>query len=374
MTTAINSFDTFLENVRLPKELRDACRDEHKQLQAKLLADRDLAPIFVSMFLQGSYARHTGTKPNGSDGHVDVDLVVVTNLNPIRYKPDAVVELFRPFLDREYPNEPGEPKQWERQDRAIKIMPRDRPVTLDLVVTAAPSEIQEKFFRSFRETGVPELQIEARGDRDSQQVTFREAVERINKAIGGADWQKEPLLIPSRDLQIWVPTHPIEQINWTTRKNDATNGHYVNVVKAIRWWRKENPAGEYPKSYPLEHFVGDTTPDGIDSVAEGVVRVLERIANTQQPWQFGRGVPVLPDRGVPANDVFRKVTPEQYLTFHGLVTKAAPAARAALDAVTNAESVARWNELLGSEFPTPPSTPFTPPTGPAKATTSGRFG
>lgn len=369
MTAAPSSFDTFLENIRLSKELRDACQEAHNDLRRKLLADRELNPIFVSMFLQGSYARHTGTKPNGQDTHVDVDLVVVTTLDPRSNTPEMVVARFRPFLDREYPS------QWESNDRSMKISPTDKEVTLDLVVTAAPSEIQVELYKSFRESGVPDFQIEARGDRDSQRsVTFREAIERINKAFGGAEWQREPLLIPSRDLKIWIPTHPLEQIRWTAEKNARTAGHYINVVKAVKWWRKEHPEGEYPKAYPLEHFVGDTCPDDIDSVAEGVTRALEIIRDTKQPWQFGRGVPELYDRGVPTNDVFRRVTPEQYRIFHALATNAATDARAALAADTNAESVKRWHDLFGPEFPPPPATPFSPPSGPAKATTSGRYG
>lgn len=368
MTAAPSSFDTFLEHIRLPKDLRDACQDAHNDLRRRLLAAPDLSPIIVSMFLQGSYARHTGTKPNGHDTHVDVDVVVVTTLDPQVWTPAMVVERFRPFLDREYPD------QWEPNDRSIKIAPTDSAVTLDLVVTAAPSEIQQEFFKSFRETGEPRMLIEARGDPDSQQpVSFREAVERITKAYGG-DWQRDPLLIPSRDLKTWIPTHPLEQIRWTTEKTGLTNGHYVNVVKAVRWWRKQNPEGEYPKAYPLEHLVGDTCPNAIDSVAEGVTRALETVRDTKQPWQFARGVPQLFDRGVPQNDVFRKITPQQYRIFHELASKAATDARAALNADTNAESVTRWHQLFGPEFPPPPAAPFSPPTGPAKATTRGRYG
>jgi hypothetical protein len=108
--------------------------------------------------------------------------------------------------DREYPG------QWEPHDRSMKISPRDTLVTLDLVVTAAPSEIQTEFYKSFRESGVPELFIEARGDVASEQAfAFREAIERINKAFGGADWQKEPLLIPSRDLKLWTPAQSLHR-------------------------------------------------------------------------------------------------------------------------------------------------------------------
>lgn len=367
MTAAPSSFDTFLENIRLTQDLRDVCQEEHNELRRRLLADPTLNPIFVSMFLQGSYARHTGTKPNGTDTHVDVDLVVVTTLDPQFWTPAMVVERFRPFLDREYPD------QWETNDRSMKISPVGSPVTLDLVVTAAPSEIQQEFFRSFRETGVPTL-IEARGDPDAQQhFDLREAIDRVTKAYGG-EWQRDPLLIPSRDLMIWVPTHPLEQIRWTTEKNGRTDRHYVSVVKAIKWWRKENPQGEYPKAYPLEHFVGDTCPDSITSVAEGVTRAFEVIRDSYQPWQSGRGVPQLFDRGVPQNDVFRRITAEQYGTFYDLAVVAASAARSALDADTNAESVKRWHDLFGPQFPEPPAAPFTPPAEPAKATTRGRYG
>ena len=188
MTAATTAFDSFLENIRLTQELRIACQVARDDLQRKLLADATLNPIFVSMFLQGSYARHTGTKPNGADTHVDVDLVVVTNLKATPegiWTPAAVLELFRPFLDREYPD------QWEPNDRSMKISPTGSPVTLDLVITAAPSEGQDVIFKSFRESR-PEPLIEARGDRDSQSVVFSEAIERVTKAFGEG-WKNEPL-------------------------------------------------------------------------------------------------------------------------------------------------------------------------------------
>lgn len=367
MTTASNSFDTFLENIRLPKELRDDCQKAHEDLRAKLMADKTLSPIFVSMFLQGSYARHTGTKPNDHDGHADVDLVVVTNLHAGQFTPEAVLKLFTPFLDREYPG------LWEPHDRSMKISPEGLKVTLDLVVTAAPSEMQEQLFKSFRESGIPDFSIEARGDSSSQSFSLREAIDRINKAVGSAEWQKEPLLIPSRDLKIWIPTHPLEQIRWTTEKNDKTNGNYMNVVKAIKWWRKEHSAGEYPKSYPLEHLVGDACPDGINSVAEGVAMVFEAIRDRFAPWQYATLVPNLLDRGVPHN-VFSRITAQQYQNFYNLAIGAATSARAALDADTNGESVKRWHDLFVSEFPEPQAVPFIAPVAPAAGKTSGRFG
>jgi hypothetical protein len=363
MTAVTTSFDTFLENIRLPKELRDECQKAHVELRAKLMADSDLQPIIVSTFLQGSYRRNTGTKPYGDDGHVDVDVVVVTTLDPRRYTPDIVVTRFTPFLGREYPG------QWEPSDRSIKISPTDYSITLDMVITAAPSEVETELIKAMD----PEFQMEARGELDRRPVLLSEAFERLQKAARLAQWQREPLLIPSRDLKRWVPTHPLEQIRWTAEKNDRTQGHYVNVVKAVKWWRKLHPAGDYPKGYPLEHLVGNTCPNDIETVANGVTRVFEQIRDNYRMYVVTGSVPEMPDRGVPAANVFRRITPEQFATFWKLAEGAADEARAALDAETNPESAQRWRNLLGNEFPEPVK-PFTPPTRPASATLGGRFG
>ena len=92
-------FAGFLEEIRLTPELRQECEDAHKELRAKLHADPVLSKIIVSTFLQGSYRRRTGCRPLTEDDHVDVDVVVVTNLDPRLWTPAMVLEqLFKPFL------------------------------------------------------------------------------------------------------------------------------------------------------------------------------------------------------------------------------------------------------------------------------------
>ncbi len=344
MTTATPAFERFLKNVRLPEELANQCRDEHLRLRGLLLVDADLRDIIVSTFLQGSYRRDTGTKPNGEDSHADVDVVAVTTLDPNRYTPDLVVARFTPFLERNYPG------QWERQDRAIKITPNGKRITLDLVVTAAPSKIQQEFFESVD----PVFNAARAGVPAPQALNFREAFDRIAKSARLEEWQREPLLIPSRDLGRWERTHPLEQIHWTQEKNDDTDGHYINVARTLKWWRKENPDGKYPKGYPLEHLVGDTCPDGVGSVAEGVTLALEAIRDNYRFYVQAGLKPNVPDRGVPEHDVFKKITPEQFATFWRLVETAAGKARTALDADGNANSMVLWRDLLGPEFPQPP--------------------
>jgi len=344
VTTATTAFEGFLRNIRLPEELANQCRDEHLRLRGLLLADADLRDIIVSTFLQGSYRRDTGTKPNGEDPHADVDVVVVTTLDPTRYTPDLVVARFTPFLEKNYTG------QWERQDRSIKITPNGKDVTLDLVVTAAPSEIQQEFFESID----PTFKAARTGVTAPEALNFREAFDRVAKSARLEEWQREPLLIPDRELKQWQRTHPLEQIRWTQEKNDDTDGNYINVVRAVKWWRKENPDGKYPRGYPLEHLVGDTCHDGVGSVAEGVTLALEAIRDRYRIYVQTGTKPNLPDRGVPEHDVFKRITPEQFAIFWRLVETAAGKARAAMNAEGNANTMVLWRDLLGPEFPQPP--------------------
>lgn len=165
-----------------------------------------------------------------------------------------------------------------------------------------------------------------------------------------SSWKNEPLLIPDREANTWEKTHPLEQIRWTVDKNKRCNGHYINVVKALKWWKKEMyPDMKHPKSYPLEHFIGDCCPDGIESIAEGVVLTLEKIVN------FYPTKPFLADRGVPELDVFGRLSDDDYKVFYESVCEAAEKAREAYDCKDFHESVLKWRELFGSKFPEPPT-------------------
>jgi hypothetical protein len=291
--------------------------------------------------------------------------VVVTNLDPRQWTPARVLEqLFKPFLDREYPD------QWKPNDRSIQITPDHGRVTIDLVPTSAPSEIEQQIFKE----ADPGFQIEARGDIEPRPLVPVELREAIKKITGSEQWQREPLMIPSRDLRTWVPTHPLAQIYWTEQKAGRTNSHYVNVVKTGKWWRKRNAEGEYPKGYPLEHVIGANCPDGIGSVAEGIARSFEAIRDNYRVEAASGRVTYLRDHGVD-QDVFRRITAEQFATFWQLIDVAAAEARAALDAETIVESAARWRRLLGPEFPEPPAgAGFTPPVAAAMPRSGGRFG
>lgn len=323
MATIPTYFSDFLQNIRMTDNQIQDCKAGHETLRKRLAEDEELGPIIVDTFLQGSYKRQTAIRPTGDSGRSDVDVIVVTTLSKEEVTPEEALEKFRSFLLKCYKG------KYRKQGRSWGI--ELSYVDLDLVVTSAPSEAAKACYKNFAS-----LEVES-STRDDDQ------------------WKTEPLWIPDRDAGQWEKTHPIAQILKTREKNRVTSGHYINVVKAIKWWRKAlHSVPKYPKSYPLEHLVWKTCPDSITSVAEGVVSVFERIRDDYQ-WYVDNGKkPSLSDHGVPEHDVFARVTVEDFKGFHSLACEAAELARCAFDEPDKVKSAEKWGELFGDKFPEPP--------------------
>lgn len=138
-------------------------------------------------------------------------------------------------------------------------------------------------------------------------------------------------------------------------KNDVTDGHYVNVVKALKWWRRtKTPNVEGPTSYPLEHIVGHCCPDDIDSVAEGVTRTLEEIKQQFETQAIANETPCLPAHGLPRtpkHSVLKQIDGEEFAAFHDEAASAADLARTALDEEDKETSREYWYRLFGEKFP-----------------------
>ena len=144
----------------------------------------------------------------------------------------------------------------------------------------------------------------------------------------------------------------LEQIRWTRDKNKNTNTHYVNVVKALKWWRILRLTNiKYPKGYPIEHMIGDNCPDGIISISEGVCLSLEAIVFNYRIDRLNKRTPALSDRGVPSHDVWKRVSPEDFITFYDHLVTYAKIAREAFDADKLKVQVEKWKELFGDKFP-----------------------
>ena len=339
-------FRKFLQAIRPTEHQRDDCKTGHQTLRNRLESYEDLKQILVSTFLQGSYRRATAVRPKG-DAKLDVDIITVTRLKREDYpNPDDAMDIFVPFLDEYYEG------KYQRQGRSFGI--ELSYVSLDLVITSAPSEAEEEAYKSqaVRTILTPEdiddwllVKSWVPPENRSSQTAFFETIRQEQ------EWKTEPLWIPNRDVGDWEETHPLEQIKWTWGKNARCNKHYVNVVKAIKWWQRVHHPDDRPKGYPLEHLVGVCCPDSITSVAEGVTLTLENIVANYGVYAEYKLVPHLSDHGVPGHNVFGRVDGEEFAEFYEHAKEAAEIAREALDAETKEESIEKWRELFGSKFP-----------------------
>jgi hypothetical protein len=325
MHTLPTFFSDFLAEIRPTQAQRDEQKAGHQLLRKRLNEFDALKPNIISTFLQGSYRRATAVRPKEGK-RSDVDVVVVTNFDSTKVSPKQAMDKFVPFLDAHYPG------IWEQNDRSFSI--NLSSVKLDLVITAAPNPDDVSFFKS----------AALLEDNDVEHM-----VDIVTKSTGG-NWKVHPLLIPDRGISQWKETHPIAQIVWTWQKNKSCNTHYVNVVKAIKWWRKGYDTPEYPKGYPVEHMIGQCCPDNTLSVAEGVTLTLEEMVRRYGSFVHSGSVPNLPDHGVPSHDVMKRVTAVEFKEFYGQVVAAAAVARAALDETSKVEATKMWQKLFGSKF------------------------
>jgi len=315
-----SSFTTFLTEIRPTVSQSNDLQTGHLTLRERLHKDATLAPIIVSDFLQGSYRRATAVRPK-SGKRSDVDIIVVTKLDPDEYTPDQALQLFVPFLDKHYAG------KYEIQGRSIGI--ELSYVDLDLVITAAPSETELGILQAQSVTTDETLE-EARDWRLvqswvplSERRTYGGEL-MMKAAQSEAEWKHVPLQIPDREAECWTDTDPLAQIQWTWDKNKTTNTHYVNVVKALKWWRRANhttPA--YPKGYPVEHLIGQSCPNDITSVAKGITHTLEKMVATYSGYAALKTVPFLPDHGVSTHNVLKRVTGDEFAEFYAQVNVAA---------------------------------------------------
>lgn len=344
-------FYEFLKDIRPSERNKEEWKRGSNTLRARLMADPTLSPLITTSFLQGSVRRSTAVRPTGGK-RSDVDVVIVTTIDHNVETPAAAMKRFEPFLDQHYKG------KWIRQDRSFGI--EMSYVDLDLVVTALPTEpdAQATLKKLYRSLAVQT--DESLEDRTDWVLNNKwdptQPISNLNMLVEEASaWRDAPLMLPDRQIKDWGPTHPLAQIQWAADKNRRCNGHFVNVVRAIKWWRHEHAdeLPKYPKGYPLEHMIGYVLPDGITCVAEGVVKAFEGIRDRWALHATMGLVPELPDHGVPTHNVLKRLSADDFAAFHRQASKAADLARRAFDETDKDKSGDLWRELLGKCFPLP---------------------
>lgn len=366
-------FNAFLQEIRPTPRQRENWRTGSQTLRSRLLADPALKDFVVTTFLQGSVRRSTAVRPLG-DKRPDVDVVVVTRIDKDKISPAEALKLFVPFLDRHYKG------KWQAQDRSFGI--ELSYVDIDMVITALPGDVttRQRLEELYRSQAVETANTLEEVQHWRLNKAWREHVTSLNEELArdqmldapSEDWAPNPLWLPDKSVKSWGRTHPLAQIRWTADKNRRCRGHYVNIVRAIKWWRLEHldALPKYPKGYPLEHIIGHVATDNTQTMAEGVVQAFEAIRDTWWTLAAADRKPALQDHGVPEHDVLKRLEVKDFVAFHKAASAAAETARAALEAADAQESASLWRELFGARFPLPPTgggdrKGFTAPIAPA---------
>ncbi|MBU9816596.1 hypothetical protein J1781_17285 [Rahnella sp. C60] len=196
-----------------------------------------------------------------------------------------------------------------------------------------------------------------------------------------SEWKAHPLVLPDREKNEWGRTHPLAQIRWTAEKNRLCNGHYINLVRAVKWWRQQNSEDlpKYPKGYPLEHLIGNALDNGTTSMAQGLVQLMDTFLSRWAAIYNQKSKPWLSDHGVAEHDVMARLAAEDFCSFYEGIAGAAEIARNALASQEPQESAELWRQLFGSKYPLPGpqggdrNGGFTVPSKPAEPQKTGRF-
>ena len=171
------AFRTFLSNIEPSSSHVDQAKTGHETLRARLESDGEFkAKLEGGTFLCGSYRRQTAVKPVK-----DVDIIVP--LKPSDVTPRECLEELRDVLKKYY-----KAPALENQRRSIKV--ELSYITMDIVPAVARN---------------------------------------------GADGMLE---VPDREQHEWVKSHPKEHLAYTQGLNKSSDGAYVPLVKALKWWRK----------------------------------------------------------------------------------------------------------------------------------------
>jgi len=376
-----SQFNEFLVNIRPTDTQKEDWKNGAKTLRERLKNYEPLQGIVVSTFLQGSIRRSTAIRPLG-DKRPDVDIVVVTNLDHLKIAPNDAMDMFVPFLEKYYPG------KWETQERSFGITLSY--VELDLVITAIPASGEEKnrleqLYRSESVLTVNSLEEQTDWRLNKSWAPQTNGWYQNNSTpvedAPASEWKANPLVLPDRGKNEWGRTHPLAQIRWTAEKNRLCNGHYINLVRAVKWWRQQNCESlpKYPKGYPLEHLIGDALNNGTTSMATGLVQLMDTFLTRWKDIYDLKNKPWLSDHGVEELDVLARLSAEDFCSFYEGIETAAEIARSALACQDAKETAELWRKLFGWKFPLPGpqggdrNGGFTPPSQPADPQKTGRF-
>jgi len=298
VTPSDEAFKIFVQRLAPPQTQRDAAVRSNNALRSHLQNDHYFSRFIIDAFLNGSYARGTTIRPIK-----DVDIVLQIQEGWLSNEPAAAMESLRKKLAFWYPGW----RTWRRR-RAVKVELSD--MNLDVV-----------------------LAIETRGT-------------------------DHPLLIPDRDADTWVETHPRLQLALIRELVVTTSRNYASLVRLIKGWAFSRvPDSARPPSFVLECLAYEAMaadPNAfVGSLPNAFAKLLASIENRKQ-WRdawFRWEQTVVTDPALPKSNVAERWGSEEVTRFRDSLRLALRRSAEALEARYEDTEVRRWRTLFGDRFP-----------------------
>lgn len=308
-------FEALLSDIEQSKTTRKQISKEHQKVRGFLKEHEDFNLVHRHTFLTGSQARHTAIRPKTILGEIerpDADVIVVTN-HELENTPNDVIQFLRDILEQEF--------DLDEQEHTRSVGIYSGEVELDVVIVIAPSNSWEI--------------------QDSEDLTIEALSER-------------QLYLPDIANNQWIETNPPKQIKWSTKVNDDTRCYFKPMVKLLKWWRRENSTkltGRHPKGFVLECLIAECMPKDAIGYEDAFLKLLSNIKNKYGPLVGLKQVPCIFDPGVASNNVFSRVSFDEFESFYNLITTHNELAQTAVKKGDTFEALELWREIFGSRFP-----------------------
>ena len=204
-------------------------------------------------------------------------------------------------------------------------------------------------------------EIEVTGARRSVHVLFPEQNFHLDVvpciAPGGFN---EPLWVPDRGFNRWIPSHPLGVVQQVTDLETAYPGKFRNLSKLTKHFRNEQMKRSRPKSYwlltLLIHEFRDNGFTGSDPLPESFHTLIDRLYKRLAPI-YGRTDGVTPNLKDPmlGHNVSWNWGRGDFETFMRRLDDGRRWSQYALDAAAKEdldEAVKQWRHVFGDKFPT----------------------
>ncbi|MDY0278736.1 MAG: hypothetical protein RBQ97_11705 [Acholeplasma sp.] len=284
-------FEEFIKNISITSDEDERLKSSHSNIRTKI-SKSDLNVHMVKTILGGSYKKNTMVRTIESDTKkVDVDILVIFNYNRSDVKPHKLISKVRDTIE-EMPEYRG------------KTTIQKRSIGVELSKTHIDI--------------IPVLEVNNNSD--------------------------QPLLISTPDKQNWDETNPIKSIEYFNAQ--ALNKKNLRmIVKTFKWWKKINKpeSQRYPISYGIEILCSNYYKQD-ENLFESMLKTLESINDYTQMNEIK---PHLEDPCKNGNDLFRKMSQNDYESFRNKFNKHVKTLRKAI--IENKTDEVRM--IFGDKFP-----------------------